>query len=731
MVLLECCGRSAECRAAFLRSKVVRANLPGNTWGPAVPGRRSPDVWAGRFRGGKKGGRREEFSFSFGHVSDHPGKIFTSSNQMKIPDRGVPAKSPKPVRPGKKATARSAAALGPVEDLQSYVKADWWRHLFNANYLRTDGDVVEDERITSRELDHFCEILDPAPDARILDLCCGQGRHSLGLARRGFAHVTGLDRSHYLVTRARNIAKREMLGVTFREGDARKLPFATDRFDFVLVLGNSFGYFETLNDDRAVLREIRRILKPTGRLLLDLTDGDYMRGHYEPRSWEWIDKNYFVCRERCLSDDRSRLVAREVITHVRKGVVSDQFYAERLYSEEQMRGLLTECDFEEIAMREQVATESERNQDLGMMGRRLIYTAKPQKTWSVAVGKPAVVRRVAVVMGDPRKIDTVKPNGNFDEDDFSTIRRLREALGGIKGRKFTYFDNHDTFLGDLRKLRDEYDYVFNLCDEGFGNLPTRELHVPAALEMVGVRYTGGSPQCLAYCFDKSLVRGVAQEMDIPVPEAFMVRADNTSFYELTLLFPVIVKPNFGDSSVGITQSSVCHNIQQLEAAILDAHNRFGSNRPVLVERFLTGKDISVGMIGNLPDTLVALPVIEEDYTGLPEGLPKICGYEAKWDPSSPYWEHLRSVPAELSEETEAFLIASCQRLFERLGCRDYARFDWRLDDNGTPRLLEANPNPGWCWDGHLAKMAALGGKGYPEMLEMILEAAEERMARRS
>jgi D-alanine-D-alanine ligase len=147
---------------------------------------------------------------------------------------------------------------------------------------------------------------------------------------------------------------------------------------------------------------------------------------------------------------------------------------------------------------------------------------------------------------------------------------------------------------------------------------------------------------------------------------------------------------------------------------------------VLVEKFLTGKDISVGIIGNSPESYQVLPIIEEDYSLLPEDLPKICGYEAKWDPNSPYW-NLRSIPANLPEETERFLVASCLKLFERLGCRDYVRFDWRLDSEGTPRLLEVNPNPGWCWDGHLAKMAKLAGISYPQMLHQILRAAEDRL----
>jgi D-alanine-D-alanine ligase len=269
--------------------------------------------------------------------------------------------------------------------------------------------------------------------------------------------------------------------------------------------------------------------------------------------------------------------------------------------------------------------------------------------------------------------------------------------------------------------------VLNLCDEGFNNDATMELHVPALLEILGFHYTGGTPQCLANCYDKSLVRGIAKEMEIPVPEAFMISPEDLQFVGFPLQFPVIVKPNFGDSSFGITQKNVCYDLQSLENAIIDIRAKFGYNKPILVEEFLTGKDISVGIIGNPMNSYTILPVNEEDYAALPEGLPRICGYEAKWDPGSPYWK-IKSVPANLSEDVERFLGASCLKLFERLDCRDYARFDWRLDENGTPRLLEVNPNPGWCWDGHLAKMAAFQGLSYSQMLAGILEACEGRMA---
>jgi D-alanine-D-alanine ligase len=593
-------------------------------------------------------------------------------------------------KPQGKAVIRGS--IGPVEDLESYVKADWWRDIFNANYLRTDGDVVEDPDITEAEIDAFLELVDVGRDACILDLCCGQGRHLLELARRGFTNLYGVDRSHYLISRAKRVARQRGLVATFREGDARKLRLRENTFDLVYLAGNSFGYFESAEDDIAVLAELRRLLKPAGQLLIDFTDGDFLRDNFEARSWEWIDKDYFVCRERTLSKDNTRLVSREVITHTKKGVVADQFYAERLYNADQLGALLAENGFDVLEARP-MSTVSKRNQDLGMMAQRIILTARSDKSVGVAGEEHKRVRQVTVVMGDHRRADSVKPNKTFDNDDFHTIDELKKALAQLAGFEFSYVDNHDEFIDTLRNDAGRIDFVFNICDEGFDNDPTKELHVPALLEMLGIRYSGGNPQCLAYCYDKSLIRGVAMEMDI----------------------------------VGITVDSVCHDVRQLEQAIAKVREATGFDRPVLVEQFLTGKDISVGIIGNPPDSYTVLPVIEEDYSQLPEGLPRICGYEAKWDTESEYFRKVKSIPADLPQPTIDFLNASCIRLFQRVGCQDYARFDWRLDGNNTPRLLEVNPNPGWCWDGHLAKMAKLAGLSYPDMLREILSACDERL----
>ena len=446
-------------------------------------------------------------------------------------------KNTKPVRRDKTSGKKRAKTYGPIADLGSHLSPDWWRSLFGSLYLKTDGDVVCDEAITRTEVDLIQEIMRIQPHEYVLDLCCGQGRHSLELARRGSLHVHGLDRSRYLIGRAKSFAEHEGIRVKFREGDARKLPYPADMFDVVLILGNSFGYFETLDQDIMVLKEVFRVLKPFGRFLLDAADGEYVAKHYEPRSWEWIDDKRFVCRERTLDSQNNRLICREVITHVHTGVIADQVYAERLYDADHLRALLEKSGFTEVVVHESRQTESVRNQDLGMMSRRILVTASLNKNWTPVLRRKKEDLHVAVALGDPRKTDIVKPNGTLDDDDMHTIAELKSALGTISGRRWYFLDRHDRLLRDLLRLRPRLDYVFNLCDEGYWNDPLKELHVPALLDILGIPYTGSGPQCLATCYDKSRVRGIAAEMEIPVPTGFLIPPDAETI-EIVLPYPV-------------------------------------------------------------------------------------------------------------------------------------------------------------------------------------------------
>jgi D-alanine-D-alanine ligase len=614
------------------------------------------------------------------------------------------------------------SCLGPVGDLEAHLPAEWWRKLFNALYVKTDGDVVENIENTRREVDFIMAAAAIQPHSNILDLCCGQGRHCLELARRGFKNVNGVDRSRYLIRLAKKRAQTEGLQVVFKEGDARNPRLPENTFDCVAIMGNSFGYFSNKKDDEKVLTMVGKILRPTGQIVLDITDGAFMAENFDRRSWEWIDEHHFVCRERSLSQDGDRLISREVIVHDESGVIADQFYAERLYTKDGIARLLEKSGFRNVRHHGTAEAQSDRDQDLGMMARRILLTADaPQLPARKAKAKVQQID-VTVLLGDPRLPDQVKRGGTFNPEDLDTVRKLKDALSELANYKFRFLDNHATLERDLSGLRT--DLILNFCDEGLNNDPFKELHVPALLDVLGLPYTGAAAPALAACYDKGLVRAVAASLDIPVPLETYVRPGDQGA-TLPSVFPAILKPNYGDSSQGITKDAVVRN----QSALLDYLERLRTEfprRPVLVQEYLPGAEYSVSLVGNPDQGLRALPILEVDFSRLDPKLPKILGYESKWEPDSPYWTQIKYHEAQLPDHIQSQMIEHSARLFERLGCREYARFDFRADAKGEVKLLEVNPNPGWCWDGKLNIMAGFAGIRYSELLGQILAAAEER-----
>ncbi|MFC2171981.1 methyltransferase domain-containing protein [Acidobacteriota bacterium] len=614
--------------------------------------------------------------------------------------------------------------LGPVADLERHLPSEWWRELFNALYLKTDGDVVDNEINTKREVDLMICSAGLEQNDKILDLCCGQGRHSIELASRGFAHVVGLDRSRYLVQLAKRRAGKLNISVQFHEGDARNLRFPDDTFHCVAIMGNSFGYFEREDDDEAVLRSALRILKSKGMFILDLVDGDWMRCNFEPRTWEWIDQNHFVCRERALAKDGGRLIAREVVVHAEKGVLADQFYAERLYSRDSILHILHKVGFASTELCGEVIPHSDRDQDLGMMAHRLFFVASaPMKAHRKSKVTP-FYPRVTVLLGDPTLPDSLKRNGRFNLEDIETVDRLKRALCKLSDYRFTYLDRHDNLLSTLR--REQPDFALNLCDEGFMNSALMEAHITTYLEMLEIPYSGADAACLTLCYDKSAVRAIASMLDIPVPLETYIRSWDQSG-TMPSDFPALIKPNKGDSSLGITQDSVVLSPEHFVEA-MNAVRRLVPDRSVIVQEFLEGTEYSVALIGNPSTAPKFLPVLEVDFSDLDCDLPPILGYESKWLPDSPYWTKVHYREASIDDSAQRALHDYSLAMFERLGCRDYARFDFRADRNGVIKLLEVNPNPGWCWDGKLNLMAGFAGMRYADLLRMILEEAQRRVA---
>ena len=617
-----------------------------------------------------------------------------------------------------------ARTLGPVSDLERHLPSDWWRTLFNSLYLETDGDVIENDRNTADEVDLLIRSVGLERNDRILDLCCGQGRHSLELARRGFPHVTGLDRSRYLIRLARKRAKQRVLQVSFHEGDARRFRLGDGEFHCVCILGNSFGYFERPEDDLAVLEAVKRALGSGGSLVMDLMDGDWMRHHFEARSWEWVDQNHFVCRERDLAGDGDRLISREVVVHAERGVIADQFYAERLYSKERLEALLKSAGFTNVRFHSLLAPDSHRNQDLGMVAHRLFVTSDAPRRARRMPRRAALFSDTTVILGDPNLPDPVKRNGRFNEEDAETVERFKTALGELPDYRFRFLDNHASLFADLRANRPHF--VLNFCDEGFNNDAFMEMHVPAMLEMLDIPYSGAGPACLGLCYNKSLVRGIAQAIDVPVPAETYFNSDDLAA-TIPSVFPALIKPNYGDSSIGITKDAVVHTWEEAITCLGRLRAQM-PGCPILIQEFLTGPEYSVGIIGNPGQGYRVLPPLEVDYSRLDPALPQLLPYESKWIPDSPYWMQISYREARLDEEGRRKMIDYSNILFERLGCRDYARFDFRADAEGEIRLLEVNPNPGWCWDGKLNLMAEIAGLRYSDLLKLIIEAAQERVA---
>ncbi len=280
------------------------------------------------------------------------------------------------------------------------------------------------------------------------------------------------------------------------------------------------------------------------------------------------------------------------------------------------------------------------------------------------------------------------------ESEFEIIETVDIIYGVLNGGGFEL-----SKLGignDLRPLLRELrtnppDVVFNLF-EGLADRPFTETVVAGLLEWFDIPFTGCPSESLALARDKQKSKCMMQGAGLPTAPFFSV--DRLPVPECPLPWPVIVKPVAQDASVGIEQASVVADQEQLNARAAHIVSRFGS---ALVEQFIRGREILVSLIEKPfhsagPRELEALPFAEIVFTD-PKIWP-IYSYDAKWMPTSP--EHMTSplkVGVTVKPEWCESILHIARRAYRLLGCRDYARVDFRLTDAGEPFVLEVNPNP--------------------------------------
>ena len=272
------------------------------------------------------------------------------------------------------------------------------------------------------------------------------------------------------------------------------------------------------------------------------------------------------------------------------------------------------------------------------------------------------------------------------------------------------------------------DLIFNLA-ESFAGKSALESNVAALLNLLGFKYTGSSPAGLLLAGDKILTKKVLRFHGIQTPEFVTMYRGAVEWVD-AIHFPVIVKPPQEDASIGITTASVVHDLKELFSKIDELQSEY--QQPVLVEEFIEGREFYVGVLGNA--NAEALPVIELDYSGFPEGRPRIASWEAKWgDEGSGAGEEFAGTksifPTTLDAELDQRMRTVAVEAFQALRLRDYARIDLRVAPDGGIYVIEVNPNCYLERESEFARAARQHGIEYDALTARIVDLAAARYAR--
>jgi len=300
------------------------------------------------------------------------------------------------------------------------------------------------------------------------------------------------------------------------------------------------------------------------------------------------------------------------------------------------------------------------------------------------------------------------------EDDLTEVgKAVSDALKEY-GHEVVFFDVNEKTFEKLRKAN--VDIAFNVCERFNGN-SFFEPHVAAMLELLGIPYTGSAPLTLALCMNKAKVKEILNYYGIPTPK-FQVFYSRNKKLNQEMSFPLIVKPLSMDNSIGITNNAIVKNEKELQARVGYILRTY--NQPALVEEYVEGREFAVGVWGN-NGTSQSLPVSEYTFGELDQGTYKILSYDAKWDKESEIFSQSTEIcPAEISKQLEMKMKKMAIDVYKILGVRDYGRIDFRLSSDGTPYVLEMNPNPGISADNTLPKASQALGISYNEMIHRIL-----------
>ncbi len=304
----------------------------------------------------------------------------------------------------------------------------------------------------------------------------------------------------------------------------------------------------------------------------------------------------------------------------------------------------------------------------------------------------------------------------------AVVPQVARTLRGL-GHRVSVLGAH----GDVKRLiaglsRRKPELVFNLmemfADNVFGDIP-----VTGLLDLMGLRYTGSGPGELYLSQDKGLTKKLLAFDGILYPR-FAVFSKQQGSFETggNLRMPLFVKPLRSDSSLGIGGKSLVHDAVALMERVTAIRKEL--NDSALAEEYIEGREFYVGVLGNGQPK--ALPPIEVDFTGFPEGVPKVLDSKAKWDEGSQEYKGTKSVLANLPDELRARLQKVAVDAFRALRVRDYGRVDLRLTDTGDIYVLEVNASCYLERSSEFAMAAGAAGMEYPRLIERIVNLTLER-----
>ncbi|MEK6727431.1 MAG: ATP-grasp domain-containing protein [Candidatus Omnitrophota bacterium] len=320
-----------------------------------------------------------------------------------------------------------------------------------------------------------------------------------------------------------------------------------------------------------------------------------------------------------------------------------------------------------------------------------------------------------------KKKDTTKPEDYFSEwDSEETINAICSALKS-KGHSVEAIDvEYPSLFSYFRKNR--VDMVFNIAEGKYGKF--RESEVPAVLDYLNIPYTGSDTFSLALALNKALTKRILKAENIPTPD-FQVFSKGNEKLNPELKFPLIVKPNCEGSAKGINKSNVVNNCEDLFKKVNDIISIY--NQEALVEEFIEGKELTVGVLEN--GKTAVLPILEIDFSSCQRSGEYFYTWRMKEYQGNTELGLVPTFhcPARLDKETEERVKEAALKTHRAVGCLDISRTDIRLDKNNTPYVLEINPLPGLDpKESNFPIMAYAAGMKYEDLIEAIIMSASER-----